>query len=149
MVGSYRTPKSNLTATSAPTVSDDITSGFSGGSVWIDTVAVRCYVCLDPSSGAAVWIVFAPTIHRIVTITSDITLNGLHHAVFCDTTLEPITVTLPAAADHPGQPYEITNIGTTNKTVTVIGPINGDTQILVPLASMPVLSDGVQWRISG
>ena len=47
--------KYNLTATTAPTVDDDVTAGYSIGSRWIDVTADREYVCLDATDGAAVW----------------------------------------------------------------------------------------------
>ena len=47
--------KVNLTATIAPTVTDDFDSGYSVGSRWIDEVADKEYVCLDSTVGAAVW----------------------------------------------------------------------------------------------
>ena len=47
--------KYNLTATTAPTVDDDVTTGYSIGSRWIDVTADREYVCLDATDGAAVW----------------------------------------------------------------------------------------------
>jgi hypothetical protein len=43
-------------ATAAPTVTDDgATRGVAVGSLWIDTVAPAVYVCVDASTGAAVW----------------------------------------------------------------------------------------------
>jgi len=47
--------KNNYAAAVAPGVSDDGTSGYAVGSVWIDTTADTAYVCLDASTGAAVW----------------------------------------------------------------------------------------------
>lgn len=48
-------PKANLAATTAPSVTDDSTDGYSVGSRWIDTVGAVEYVCMDPAAGAAVW----------------------------------------------------------------------------------------------
>ena len=45
----------NYSATAAPTANDDSGSGYSVGSRWIDTTNDDDYVCLDASSGAAVW----------------------------------------------------------------------------------------------
>lgn len=42
--------------TVAPTVNDDVTGGYTVGSLWYDTAADRAYICLDPADGAAVWI---------------------------------------------------------------------------------------------
>jgi len=53
--GSYsKAPKFN-TSTSAPTVNDDDTIGYSVGSVWNDTSTDTRYACLDSTRGAAVW----------------------------------------------------------------------------------------------
>lgn len=41
--------------TGAPGVNDDSGDGYSVGSVWIDTTADDAYICLDATSGAAVW----------------------------------------------------------------------------------------------
>jgi hypothetical protein len=45
----------NLTATVAPTATDDANSGYSAGSKWIDTVTNQFYFCVDPTINAAVW----------------------------------------------------------------------------------------------
>lgn len=45
----------NLTATTAPTVNDDQTAGYAVLSQWLDTALKDLYVCLDASTGAAVW----------------------------------------------------------------------------------------------
>ena len=46
----------NLTATSAPTVNDDADDGYSAGSKWVDLTGDKEYTCVDPTSGAAIWI---------------------------------------------------------------------------------------------
>jgi hypothetical protein len=43
-------------ATTAPDVSDDGTKGFKVWSSWLDTTGPTLYVCLDTSTGAAVWL---------------------------------------------------------------------------------------------
>jgi hypothetical protein len=50
--------KNNYAASSAPTVGDDDGDGYSVGSVWIDTTGDAAYICVDASTGAAVWIPF-------------------------------------------------------------------------------------------
>ena len=52
--GMYRA-QTKLDAIVAPTVGDDLTKGFSSGSIWIDNVARIAYVCTDASTGAAKW----------------------------------------------------------------------------------------------
>jgi len=45
----------NITATSNPTVNDDINGGYNVGSVWVNVSADAVYFCADASDGAAVW----------------------------------------------------------------------------------------------
>jgi hypothetical protein len=53
--GTYTTHKTNLNANAAPTANDDIESGYSVGSRWIDTTNDKEYVCLDATADHAVW----------------------------------------------------------------------------------------------
>ena len=48
--------KVKFDATSAPTVDDDTSEGYSVGSVWIDVSGDKAYVCVDETDGAAVWV---------------------------------------------------------------------------------------------
>lgn len=48
--------KNNLAASASPTTSNDNTEGYAVGSVWIDTTNDTAHVCVDASTGAAVWI---------------------------------------------------------------------------------------------
>lgn len=48
-------PKLNLTAIVPPTATDDITKGYTEGSVWVDTVLNVAYTCLEDAPGAAIW----------------------------------------------------------------------------------------------
>lgn len=45
----------NTTATTNPTTGDDSADGYAVGSTWVNTSTDRMYVCVDNSSGAAVW----------------------------------------------------------------------------------------------
>lgn len=49
------TAKSNGSATTAPSVTDDSTAGYSVGSRWYDTSGQVAYLCTDATSGAAAW----------------------------------------------------------------------------------------------
>jgi hypothetical protein len=54
-----RTPgrrKNNLTATAAPTATDDSADGYEVGSVWIDVTNDTAWTCVDSTATAAVWI---------------------------------------------------------------------------------------------
>jgi len=48
-------PKHKFDATTAPTVNNDTTEGYSVGSRWADVTNDNLYVCLDATTGAAVW----------------------------------------------------------------------------------------------
>lgn len=45
----------NLSSATAPGVGNDDSEGYSVGSNWFDTTADDAYICLDASTGAAVW----------------------------------------------------------------------------------------------
>jgi hypothetical protein len=45
----------NYAATAAPSVTDGVLIGYHVGSRWIDTTNDKAYICLDATSGAAVW----------------------------------------------------------------------------------------------
>lgn len=44
-----------LNATADPTANDDAADGYSEGSLWIDTTNDKAWVCVDPTTTAAVW----------------------------------------------------------------------------------------------
>jgi hypothetical protein len=46
--------------TSAPTVNSDETAGFDRGHAWLDTAGPTIYECVDPATGAAVWVQVYP-----------------------------------------------------------------------------------------
>lgn len=48
-----------LNATVAPSINDDTTQNYVAGSLWVDITNDNAYICVDPSSGAAVWYRFA------------------------------------------------------------------------------------------
>lgn len=54
-VGIYSTIFDNLIAVVDPTVADDNTLGYAVGSLFINTVTGATFVCVDASTGAAVW----------------------------------------------------------------------------------------------
>lgn len=56
--------KTNLEATTNPTINDDETTGYCIGSFWINTSTGHCFECVDPTDGAAVW-------HELVTLETD------------------------------------------------------------------------------
>lgn len=52
-LGNVQNIKSNFTATAAPTATDDLSSGYAAGSLWIYDGTL--YVCTNATTGAAVW----------------------------------------------------------------------------------------------
>ncbi|HIJ85381.1 MAG: hypothetical protein HW380_656 [Magnetococcales bacterium] len=54
-LGDLATKKSNLSASSAPTATSDLSAGYDVGSVWIDLVANISYICVDSTTGSAIW----------------------------------------------------------------------------------------------
>lgn len=54
-IGGGYAPKMTVNKTTAPTVTDDRSKGFTVGSLWFDVTNGEEYVCGDPTLGAAVW----------------------------------------------------------------------------------------------
>lgn len=52
-------PESNFAGSAPPTVNDDEGDGYEVGSIWVDRTNDTAFMCLDASSGAAVWKVFS------------------------------------------------------------------------------------------
>lgn len=48
-------PLSFYDKTKPPSENDDITIGFSAGSIWVDTVGKKVYTCVGSTQGSAVW----------------------------------------------------------------------------------------------
>jgi len=48
-------PQANMTATAAPTVSNDNTQGYSAGSQWLWAARGQAWICASAATGAAVW----------------------------------------------------------------------------------------------
>lgn len=63
--------KHNISATTAPTTTDDSGSGYGPGSTWTDVTNDTAYICLDATSTAAVWrqISFEATLAAIEDLT--------------------------------------------------------------------------------
>lgn len=77
--GSYtRLESSNHQATTAPTANDDITRGYSVGTLWINTLTNTIYVSTNSTAGSAVWTA----------------VNGSGHAQNTDTGTNSTTFTI-------------------------------------------------------
>jgi len=57
----YPLQKYNLTATTSPTVNEDIDDDYQIGSLWVDVTNDKAYTCTDNARGAAVWKQSAPS----------------------------------------------------------------------------------------
>lgn len=51
----YSSPKSNFASSSNPSTGNDSSQGYSVGSLWVNTTTDTAFVCLDASTGAAIW----------------------------------------------------------------------------------------------
>jgi len=49
-------PSQTVTATTAPTTTDDGTKGWTVGSIWIDITNNHCYICTGNTTNAARWL---------------------------------------------------------------------------------------------
>ena len=56
LLRTFYLPFNKLDATAAPGVSNDLTQGYIGGSLWIDRTAHKVYICANNATGAAAWI---------------------------------------------------------------------------------------------
>ncbi|MCW5699286.1 MAG: hypothetical protein KIT00_05555, partial [Rhodospirillales bacterium] len=55
-LGNVENTKTNFSATTAPTATDDTTAGYSVGSLWADTFGDKAYICFNAATGAAIWV---------------------------------------------------------------------------------------------
>jgi len=88
--------KTNLSATVDPLATDSAVGGYSEGSIWINAVSNNAFICVDSAAGAAIWTRMSSNSLSwkiVTTATTAVANDGL----MVDTTLSPITVTLPTA----------------------------------------------------
>jgi len=50
-------------ATSPPDVDDDITGGYTPGSIWVDVTGDNAYICVDNSDGVALWVAMESSVY--------------------------------------------------------------------------------------
>jgi len=72
-----------------PTVNDDEGDGYGAGSVWVDTTNDNAYICVDPTAGAAIWVLITPLPASLQT--DDQTVNNSDVLVDAD----DLQITLP------------------------------------------------------
>lgn len=116
---------SNLTATAAPTATDDSTKDYAVGSRWI--YAGTEYVCVDATASAAVWVTLSP-----------VTLIGrLRGANFNITTDQQIPLFVPATAK-----FRVTKITVFNTSVAGMSTAAGGVYPAASKAGTAVVAAG-------
>ena len=68
--------------TIAPTINDDITSGYIVSDIWIDETGDKFYVCLDNTDGAAVWGSGGQMVFDEITLTPKASSSGAEGTIF-------------------------------------------------------------------
>lgn len=103
-------------ATGAPGAGNDETQEYKVGSLWVDVTGDLSYVCVDHSTGAAVWQALGSAGGGgTVTTVSVVTANGVSGSVANATTTPAITLTLGNI------------VPTTVNKVTITAPATGST----------------------
>jgi len=79
--GAYRAIRHNLSAIASPAAGDDDADGYAVGSLWVNVSADRAWICVDASTGAAVWAeASVPDLQAVLdagsTATGSISLDG-------------------------------------------------------------------------
>lgn len=87
--------KRNLTATVAPSATDDSDSDYSPGSLWVDVTNDKAYICVDDTAAAAVWL--------------DVTSGGAASVPVQDDSVEVVAV--PTAFNFTGAGVTVTDVG--------------------------------------
>ena len=148
--------KDNLSSTAAPAVTDDAAAGYEIGSRWIDITGQRSYVCLDATTGAAIWkVLTGPTgaVFNTGTKTGNYTATINDHLILCNASSGSFTITLPAVAIVTGLILHIKKIDISVNTVTIDGDgtetiDKGLTAILTAqFEVISIQSDGTEWWI--
>jgi len=157
VAGGMPAPKHNVAATD-PTNNDDITAGYSIGSMWINTTTNTPFINVDNTATTSIWnqlpsaVSNNPTWTTINTASYNVT-SGDH--LFVDTTTTPVTIVLPAsplANDTVSIVDVSSNFAINNCTVA------RNTKLIMGLASDLILSAnnikttltyvGTDWRIT-
>jgi hypothetical protein len=143
--------KNNYTATTAPTVNDDVDSGYAVGSFWYDITGDESYICLDATDGAAVWLNTTLTIDDLgsaairdmidddtfATATATNIPSAESVKAYVDTEIAGISITLGTAqASTSGSSIDFTSIpaGTKKIIINFVGvSTNGTAPIYVQL----------------
>jgi len=133
----------NYGGTTAPTVNDDISDGYSVGSFWYDLTSDTAYTCVDATSGAAVWLKIGDSLAGIrarVTNSSNISIPDN-----TNTTLTFNTETF----DNGG--FHSTSVNTERLTIPVDGVylIGCNVSFVINLIDVIVISPTIQGILYG
>jgi hypothetical protein len=168
--------KSNVTATSNPTITDDGNAGYAPGSIWLNTSTSRIFICVNNTSSAAVWFEAvgqtATELSPEVTNTIDLgtttnrykdlylsgSIDGTANATFGGT-LNVTGLSTMATVDINGGNIDDTTIGATtpteatftNTTLTGNGSITGTLGVtgLTTLAQVDANSGTIDGTVIG
>jgi len=77
---SFGVPKNNFLASAAPTITDDDSGGYAAGSRWRLTAGTLTWVCVDATTGAAVWRLEVPLVAKYQETQSSGTPGGTFSA---------------------------------------------------------------------
>ncbi len=142
------TGKNNLTATTAPTTTDDSADGYAAGSVWLDVTNKNVYVCYDNTASAAVWgAMYTPGVVNVTTATLAVTAAAHAGKLVTLNRAAGITATLPAATGT-GNPYFF-QIGTTVTSNSTIIKVANGTDIIQGSASQTGATGAATRFVSG
>jgi len=156
VAGGSPSPKQNITNID-PTIGDDVTAGYSPGSIWINSVSSTSFINISANAGTAVWHPMpsvASTNPTWKVVSSNYTaISGDH--LFADTSLSPITITLPSTGVI-GDMVAITDVSGSFATNNLTVGRNG--KLIMGMLSDLVLSTnynkltltftGTDWRIT-
>ena len=139
-------PLSNPTATTAPTVNDDGSDGYTVGSTWFDTITGTLYILKDPTNGAAVWVAQGNPYLSYVALLSQTGTDAPTATVMMNNTGQTFTYTYDAS----GQ-YSLNGTFDLSKTFVVFGN-NGtgglqifNAQVTTTLIGLYVFTESGGW----
>lgn len=145
----------NLTATLDPTTSDDETAGYAVGSLWYNTVTYVLWMCIDVTTGNAVWVAIGGTAgvpKPVTSITTDVSLDYSYYVVLVDASGGDVTVTMPTPSLGAGREFVVKRVDSSGNVVTVSGNggnIDGSTTqtISTQYEVLRMIGDGTDWWV--
>jgi len=156
VAGGSSSAKQNVTNVD-PSTSDDSTSGYSPGSIWINTITSGVFINISSTAAAAIWYGVASTSNTspiwIIKSAAYVAVKSDH--IFVDTQLAPVSITLPIAPSL-GDSVAIVDMSGTFSTnpCTIIrngNPLMGlltDMILNIDFTKLTVTFTGSDWRIT-